>query len=121
VWKRFRFRTISYCKPAICQDRLGTDIVKVEERGRFALCRNGTFSKETLADLAPASFLIGSEWVKLLEASAARHGASWLHSLYLGTAELEMGNAPKALALFNRSLALQPSVHAERALAIFAR
>jgi hypothetical protein len=84
------------------------------------LLRNGTFSKETLADLAPTSFMVEAAWVERLEESVAKHGGSWLHSLYLGTAALEMGNAPAAAKHFNASLAKQPSVHAERALAIFA-
>ena len=61
------------------------------------------------------------QWVSLLEASAAKFGTSWLHSLYLGTAELEMGNPEKAAQHFNHSIMLQPiSIYAERALAIFA-
>ena len=84
------------------------------------LLNNGTFGKATLGDLAPTSFMIDPRWVELLEKSVAKHGATWLHSLYLGTAALEMGNSHAAAVYFNQSLTMQPSVHAERALGIFA-
>lgn len=72
-----------------------------------------------LADRAPSSFLIERAWVELVERSAAKH-TTWLHHLYLGTAKLEMGDAPAAEAHFNASIALQPTAHAARALALFA-
>ena len=84
------------------------------------LLRNGTFSHEVLADPVPASFMIERKWVELLQRSAAKHGSSWLHSLYLGTAALEMGDAKTAEEHFNASITKHPTVHAERALALFA-
>eukprot|EP00947_MAST-08B_sp_MAST-8B-sp1_P005888 g5888.t1 len=90
-----------------------------ETRQWLDLMVNGTFSDETLA-LTPVNFEVDAKWVQMLEASMAAHGATWLHHLFIGTYELEVGNARAANASFRASLALKPSAHAYRNLAVFA-
>lgn len=81
------------------------------------LSPQGTFSAHTLA-LTPLSFQIGAAWAAKLNVSSSKHGDTWLHRLHLGIIELEVGNAPAAAAAFRASLALKPSVHAARNLAV---
>jgi hypothetical protein len=85
------------------------------------LLANGTFSEETLR-LTPVNFEVDDDWVNLLLKSAARgaNGSTWLHHLFLGTHALETGNRDGAYAYFEASVALQPTAHAERSLALLA-
>jgi len=59
-------------------------------------------------------------WVKALYQSLEKGHETWLHYLYLGTAHLEYGEKDKATPLLQKSMALRPSVHAARALAVSA-
>ena len=79
----------------------------------------GTFSAATLA-ATPTNFEVSAAWIARLEASLAAGHATWLHFLFLGTAALERGDAARGAALLRRSMALQPSTHAARALAFLA-
>eukprot|EP00658_Telonema_sp_P-2_P038159 TRINITY_DN2741_c0_g2_i2.p1 TRINITY_DN2741_c0_g2~~TRINITY_DN2741_c0_g2_i2.p1 ORF type:complete len:753 (-),score=124.49 TRINITY_DN2741_c0_g2_i2:115-2373(-) len=90
-----------------------------ETRPWIDLIVNGTFSRETLS-LTPASFEVDALWVEVLDESLRQHNETWLHHLFLGTHSLEVGNVESARISFMRSLALQPSAHAYRNLAIFA-
>ena len=76
----------------------------------------GTFSPETLA-VTPVNFEIDKIWMRRVADSMAVHGATWLHHLFLGTEQLEVGNVAAAEASFKASLALQPNAHAYRNLA----
>eukprot|EP00940_MAST-03C_sp_MAST-3C-sp2_P003225 g3225.t1 len=84
------------------------------------LIQNGTFSTFTLQQ-TPVSFLCSDEWISVLETSRARHGATWLHFLYLGTHAFEVGNVDSARKFLNKSMALKESAHAARALAMLAK
>ena len=83
------------------------------------LLKLGTFANATL-QLTPTNFEVDAKWIKLIHASMEEHVASWLHHLFLGTFELEIGNAVAARASFLASIELRPSAHAYRALALFA-
>ena len=65
------------------------------------------------------SFQVDALWMQKLQTSAQQHGWTWLHPLHVGTIELEIGNAAAAKDHFTKSMAMQPSAHAARALAIF--
>ena len=67
----------------------------------------------------PLDFEVADAWVQKVEASL-RKQETWLHYLFLGTHALEVGNAAGALQLLTRSMQLQKSVHAQRALALLA-
>lgn len=90
-----------------------------ETRAWLDLLVNGTFSAETLA-LTPVTFEIDPLWVERLFHSMSEHGETWLHHLFIGTYQLEVGNPTAATASFEASLRLLPSVHGYRNLAIFA-
>eukprot|EP00944_MAST-04C_sp_MAST-4C-sp1_P004738 g4738.t1 len=90
-----------------------------ETRCWLDLIENGTFSEETL-NLNPTNFEISNEWVALIHKSIKNGHSTWLHYLFLGTVDLEKGNAESARILFKKSLSLKSSVHAARNLAIFA-
>ena len=74
---------------------------------------------------APLNYAVDALWAGALEASAAKHGATWLHHLHLGIGALEAVHVPapsdaafgKAQAHFEQSLALKPTAEAHRALA----
>eukprot|EP00756_Hemistasia_phaeocysticola_P062387 Hpha_TRINITY_DN5820_c0_g1::TRINITY_DN5820_c0_g1_i1::g.45581::m.45581 len=83
------------------------------------LARNGTFSNETLR-LMPINFEVDEKWLALLHQSVERNGETWLHHLFIGTYQLEVGDADAARKSFNASLKLKPSPHAFRNLALFA-
>ena len=83
------------------------------------LLRDGTFSEATLA-VDPTSFEIDPQWVKRLYQSLEKGHKTWLHYLFLGTAHLEYGEKTKAYPLLQDSMAMRPSVHAARALAVSA-
>merc|ERR1711988_69150 len=89
-----------------------------ETRCWLDLLVNGTFSEETLR-LTPVNFEISDEWVQLLQRSMSNGHSTWLHYLFLGTIDLEKGNAVSARQLFIKSHELKKSVHAARNLAIF--
>ena len=97
-----------------------TPAYTAETRQWLDLLVNGTFSKDTLSMATPVTFMVDGLWVKRLEASARNFGETWLHGLFLGTVQLEMGNVDDARTSFERSIALQPSPHAYRNLATFA-
>lgn len=78
----------------------------------------GTFSAETLKR-TPTSFQVDALWISKLKESAVKHGWTWLHHVFVGTAELEIGNTADAMDHFTKSMAMQPSVHAARGLAVF--
>ena len=83
------------------------------------LLQTGTFSKESLS-MVPVNFEVSDEWVPLLQVAVDVGKATWLHLLFLGTHALEVGNAQLATTLLEKSMTLQPSVHASRNLAIIA-
>ena len=91
-----------------------------ETRCWLDLIENGTFSEETL-NMNPTNFEISNEWVALIHKSINNGHSTWLHYLFLGTVDLEKGNAESARVLFKKSLSLKSSVHAARNLALFAR
>ena len=66
---------------ALCRLLLGFD---------WQLLDSGKFSEETL-QLTPQSFQVDELWMKKLHDSASVHGWTWLHHLYVGTIELEIG------------------------------
>jgi len=77
----------------------------------------GTFSAATLAT-SPTSFQVSGAWLQVLRASAAEHGATWLHDLHMGVILAETGAVDEPRALFNASLAKRPSALAARCLAV---
>ncbi len=77
----------------------------------------GTFSQETLGK-PPCSFNVSAGWTRVLEDSARAHGATWLHHLHLGVADLERGDFAKAHKHFKSSLALKDNTPARRCLAL---
>ena len=103
----------------------------------------GTFSNATLGRL-PGSFQVSAAagkplfspgclhpkpklclqvapaWYSALEASAAAHGDSWLHKLFMGTIELERAHSSQAAASLAASHKMRPNPHAARALALLA-
>ena len=94
---------------------------KYEARTRawLDLHANGTFSAETLA-LTPITFEVDAKWVALLEASLAAGHETWLHYLFLGTYNLEAGNAALGKEQFERSMKLHPHPTTARNLALLA-
>lgn len=95
-----------------------------EEAAPWAeLLFKGAFSQETLARI-PTSWMVDRQWTRLIEQSAAKDGATWLHHLYLATAAAEEGDFARAELLFNNSLAASPNSagtpHALRGLASLA-
>ena len=93
--------------------------VTEETAAYLELLEVGTFSNATLRR-PPTTFEVSAEWMGLVEASARTHGRTWLHSLLLGTAALEHGDAAVGGAHLRDSMARKPSVHAARALALLA-
>ena len=76
-----------------------------------------TFSAASL-DAIPLSFMVHADWVALIRASAAAHGATHLHHLHLGHAAAERRDFARAVAAFNASLAMRPTALAHRNLAV---
>lgn len=66
----------------------------------------------------PADVATSPAWRGALERSARRQGATWLHDLLLGIAELDGGNESAARPLFERSVAARPSWLGLRQLAL---
>jgi hypothetical protein len=58
----------------------------------------GTFSPATLA-AEPVSWQVSPEWLAVLRESAAAHGATWLHDLFIAVALAEMGGVDEPRAL----------------------
>lgn len=77
----------------------------------------GTFSSSTLQS-EPSSFQVSPEWLEVLRASAAEHGATWLHDLHTAIILTETGAIDEPIALFNSSFVKQPSALAARCLAV---
>ena len=94
-------------------------VVTAATRPWVELIESGTFSEDTLAAV-PQSFEVAPQWVALVKASLEKGPPTWLHYLYLGTAELERGNQHPSAVYFAKSIALKPNVHAARALAVSA-
>jgi hypothetical protein len=88
-----------------------------EERPWNELLASGTFSKATL-DKLPCSFNVSPGWVETLRESARQHGATWLHDLHLGVAELERGEFGKAREHFKTSVKRKDNAPAQRCLAL---
>jgi tetratricopeptide (TPR) repeat protein len=88
-----------------------------QERPWAELLTAGTFSAETL-NKQPSSFNVSDGWKKVLRESARAHGATWLHRLHLGVAQLETGKPQEAREHFTASLALKENAPAHRNLAL---
>ncbi len=88
-----------------------------EEQPWTELLSAGTFSQETLSK-PPCSFNVSAGWMDALRESARAHGATWLHHLHLGVAQLERGDFGKAREHFKSSLALKDNSPAHRCLAL---
>ncbi|OGV63781.1 MAG: hypothetical protein A3K19_05035 [Lentisphaerae bacterium RIFOXYB12_FULL_65_16] len=88
-----------------------------EERPWHELLTTGTFSAATLAR-HPTSWNVSADWVKALQASQHRHGATWLHHLYLGVATLEQNDLAAAEQHFLESQRRHDSFEAARNLAL---
>ena len=90
-----------------------------EERPWQELLEQGTFSEETLAQ-DPRSFAVSPRWTAVLRRSLETRGATWLHHLHLGVAQLERGEFEGARASFEASRQLKKNAHAARCLALLA-
>ena len=88
-----------------------------EERPWSELLAGGRFSPESLSTM-PASYNVSPGWTNVLRESAQAHGATWLHHLHLGVAELEGGGFPRAREHFDASLVLKDNAPAHRCLAL---
>jgi hypothetical protein len=88
-----------------------------DERPWAELLAAGRFSAESLQE-QPASFNVSPGWVAVLRGSAAAHGATWLHHLHLGVAQLEGDDWRGAREQFQASLALKENALAHRCLAL---
>lgn len=91
-----------------------------DERPWHELLTEGTFSKATVEQGTPASFVVSRGWVDALKKSAAAHGGTWLHSLHLGIAQLEAGQFSAARQLLEESSRARLSAMAHRSLALIA-
>jgi tetratricopeptide (TPR) repeat protein len=91
--------------------------LRAEEKPWAELLDKGMFSADTLRD-PPRSFNVSEGWVALLRESARTHGATWLHHLHLGVADLEAGSLAEAREHLHASRALQESAAACRCLAL---
>lgn len=88
-----------------------------EERPWSELLTLGTFSAQTLAE-RPRSYAVSAGWVSVLRESVKAKGATALHHLHLGVAQLEAGEFGEARKAFEASVALQPNAAAYRNLAL---
>eukprot|EP00824_Muranothrix_gubernata_P026555 TRINITY_DN939_c2_g3_i1.p1 TRINITY_DN939_c2_g3~~TRINITY_DN939_c2_g3_i1.p1 ORF type:complete len:750 (-),score=131.17 TRINITY_DN939_c2_g3_i1:61-2310(-) len=91
-----------------------------EVRPWLELVRNGTFSETTLRQL-PTSYMIGEDWIALLEQSVKKYGETWLHHLHIGVANAERGDVAGPRDHFTASMSLRPSATAARCLAVLSR
>lgn len=81
------------------------------------LLQQGTFSEETLSRL-PISYQTTDRWLAKLEESAAKHGMTWLHALYISIAHIERGAVEHPMKLLQQSMALKPNPVAARCLGV---
>lgn len=77
----------------------------------FELLEEGTFSRESLNQVAPQSFMVDWPYINALNHSGSKHGFSWLHHLHLGIALMQQGGShtPAAIEHFRKSVALKPN------------
>jgi len=88
-----------------------------EERPWDELLTLGTFSERTLGE-APRSFNVSPGWTAVVRESMKSKGATPLHHLHLGVAQMEAGAFDEARASFEASVALKPNAAAYRNLAL---
>jgi tetratricopeptide (TPR) repeat protein len=88
-----------------------------EERPWGELLTLGTFSKKSLSQ-APRSFNVSPGWTAVVRDSMRTKGATPLHHLHLGVAQLEAGWFEEARKSFEASLALEAHAPAYRNLAL---
>jgi len=83
------------------------------------LAETGNFSLSTIEGTrVPLTYAISPEWVKIVEASAAR-GSTWLHSLLLAVSMIEGGSITEPTAILKESLKMgHNSPIAARCLAV---
>ncbi len=77
----------------------------------------GTFSEKTVSQ-QPCSFNVSPGWVSVLNESLKTKGATSLHHLHLGVAQLESGSFSEARNAFEKSIALKANATAYRNLAV---
>lgn len=75
---------------AVATTTIADVLIRLLRFGNRQLLNSGKFSEETL-QLTPQSFQVDALWMKKLHDSANEHGWTWLHHLYIGTIELEIG------------------------------
>lgn len=88
-----------------------------QERPWSELLTLGTFSAQTLAE-RPRSYAVSPGWVSALRESMKDKGATALHHLHVGVAQVEAGEFDEARKSFEASLALRPNAAAHRNLAL---
>ena len=77
------------------------------------LAELGTFSAATLSGVrAPLSYAVDAQWEAALVASAAAHGASWLHDLLLAVIYAEGGEVARPRELLLRAQAREGTLGA---------
>lgn len=76
------------------------------ERPWEELLTLGTFSKASLEDLAPQSFMVDAAWVPVLQQSGERYGFTYLHHLHLHIALRQNGQTQLATKHLQESLAM---------------
>ena len=89
----------------------------VEERPWDELLTLGTFSEKREGAL-PRSYTVSSGWTSVLRESMKAKGATPLHHLHVGVAQMEAGLFDEARKSFEASLALRPTAAAYRHLAL---
>ncbi len=88
-----------------------------EERPWDELLTLGTFSEETVSQ-QPRSFNVSPGWISVLNESLKNKGATSLHHLHLGVAQMESGAFAEARNAFEASIALKANAAAYRNLAV---
>lgn len=88
-----------------------------DERPWDELLTLGTFSEKTLGQ-QPRSYAVSPGWTAALRASMQAAGATPLHHLHVGVAQLEAGAFDEARRSFEASLALKANAAAFRNLAL---
>lgn len=68
----------------------------------------GNFSSATLARAIPLSYQTTDNWLAALQGSAAQHGWSWLHHLYVGVQQAEAGAVQEPISHFQSSISMFP-------------
>ena len=82
------------------------------------LSPRGTFGNASLAASTVLSFATSPRWQGLIRASAAKHGATWLHELHLSIAVADAGDFAAAVRHGRASVALKPTALGYRNLAV---